>query len=163
MPYPITLVDVAIIAMAAACVQSTVPDVQAAPRKLWRLGLTPLLGIGVSLLILAGAVVSFQHDATWMATALGGAIAGLLRGRQITVATDQMWGTVRMPVVYDSVVAAFCILAIASADGLSGLFKPGTLPRHAHMAAASALFAGFLAGRAWSLMRRAMRLPHTEL
>jgi len=30
------------------------------------------------------------------------------------------------------------------------------------MAAASALFAGFLAGRAWSLMRRAMRSLHTE-
>jgi len=98
-----------------------------------------------------------------MATALAGAVVGLLRGRQITVQTDQVWGTVRMPVLYDTVVAAFCIFAIASADGLSGLFKPGTLPRHAHMAAASALFAGYLAGRAWSLMRRAMRSPHTEI
>jgi hypothetical protein len=163
MQYPITLVDIAGIIMAAVCVKSTVPDVLAAPRKLWRLGLPPLLGIGVSLLILAGAVVSFEHDATWMATALAGAIAGLLRGRQIVVETDQVWGTVRMPVVHDTAVAAFCIFAIASVDGLSGLFKPGTLPRHAHMAAASALFAGYLAGRAWSLIRRAMRLPHTEL
>jgi hypothetical protein len=163
MQYPITLVDVAGIIMAAVCVKTTVPDVQAAPRKLWRLGLTPLLGIGVSLLILASAVVSFEHDATWMATALAGAIVGLLRGRQIVVETDQVWGTVRMPVVYDTVVAAFCILAIASVDGLSGLFEPGTFPRHAHMAAASALFAGYLAGRAWSLIRRAVRLPHTEL
>ena len=163
MQYPITLVDVAGIVMAAACVKSTVADAQATPRKLWLLGLPPLLGIGVSLLILAGAVVSFEHDATWMATALGGAIAGVLRGRQIAVETDQVWGTVRTPVLYDTVVAAFCILAIASVDGLSGLFKPGTLPRHAHMAAASALFAGYLAGRAWSLIRRAVRLPHTEL
>jgi hypothetical protein len=163
MQYPITLVDVAGIIMAAVCVKTTVPDVQAAPRKLWRLGLPPLLGIGVSLLILAGAVVTFEHDATWMATALAGAVVGLLRGRRIVVETDQVWGTVRMPVVYDTVVAAFCILAIASVDGLSGLFTPGTLPRHAHMAAASALFAGYLAGRAWSLMRRAVQLPHTEL
>ena len=163
MPYPITLVDVAGIVMAAACVKSTVPDVQETPRKLWRLGLPPLLGIGVSLLILAGAVVSFEHDATWMATTLGGAIAGLLRGRQIAIETDQVWGTVRMPAVYDTIIAALCIFAIASVDGLSGLFKAGTLPRHAHMAAASALFAGYLAGRAWSLVRRAVRLPHTEL
>jgi hypothetical protein len=163
MQYPITLVDVAGIIMAAVCVRTTVPDVQAAPRKLWRLGLPPLLGIGVSLLILAGAVVTFEHDATWMATALAGAVVGLLRGRRIVVETDQVWGTVRMPVVYDTVVAAFCILAIASVDGLSGLFTPGTFPRHAHMAAASALFAGYLAGRAWSLMRRAVQLPHTEL
>ena len=163
MQYPITLVDIAGIIMAAVCVRSTLADLQAAPRKMWRLGLAPLLGIGVSLLILAGAVVSFEHDATWMATALAGAVVGLLRGRQITVQTDQVWGTVRMPVLYDTVVAAFCIFAIASADGLSGLFKPGTLPRHAHMAAASALFAGYLAGRAWSLMRRAVRSPHTEI
>jgi hypothetical protein len=162
MQYPITLVDVAGIVMAAACVKSTVPDIQAAPRKLWRLGLPPLLGIGVSLLILASTVVSLEHDATWMATALAGAIAGALRGRQIAVETDQVWGTVRTPVVYDTAIAAFCILAIASVDGLSGLFKAGTFPRHAHMAAASALFAGFLAGRAWSLMRRAMRSLHTE-
>ena len=118
--------------MAAACVQSTVPDVQAAPRKLWRHGVPPLLGIGVSLLILAGAVVGFEHDATWMATTLCGAIVGLLRGRQIAVQTDQMWGTVRLPAVYDTMIAAFCIFAIASMDGLSGLFKPGTVPRHAH-------------------------------
>jgi hypothetical protein len=163
MQYPITLVDIAGIVMAAACVKSTVPDVQAAPRKLWRLGLPPLLGIGVSLLILAGAVVSFEHDATWMATMLVGAIVGLLRGRRIAIETDQVWGTVRMPAVYDTVIAALCIFAIASVDGFSGLFKPGTLPRHAHMAAASALFSGYLAGRAWSLMRRAVRLPHTEL
>ena len=108
-------------------------------------------------------LVTFEHDATWMATALAGAIVGLLRGRRIAVETDQVWGTVRMPAVYDTVIAAFCIFAIASADGLSGLFEPGTLPRHAHMAAASALFAGYLAGRAWSLMRRAVRSPHTEL
>jgi hypothetical protein len=68
-----------------------------------------------------------------------------------------------MPAVYDTAVAAFCILVIASAAGLSGLFTPGTLPRHAHMAAASALFAGYFAGRTWSLMRRAVRLTHTEL
>ena len=163
MHYPITLVDVAVILMAAACFRSTVADVQATTRKLWRLSLPPLLGIAASLLMLASAVVSFEHDATWVATALVGAVGGVLRGRQIAVETDQMWGTVRMPVVYDTVIAAFCILAIASVDVLSGVFKPGVFPRHAYMAAASALFAGYLAGRAWSLMRRAMRLPHTEL
>lgn len=163
MPYPINLVDVAGVIMAAACVQSTVPDVRAAPRKLWRLGLPPLLGIGVSLQILAGAVVSFEHDATWTVTALAGAIGGLLRGRQIAVETDQVWGTVRTSVAYDGAIAALCVLAIAVAAGLSGLFKPGALPRHAHMAAASALFAGYLGGRAWSLMRRAVRAPHTDL
>jgi hypothetical protein len=66
-------------------------------------------------------------------------------------------------VLYDTVIAAFCIFAIASVDALSGLFSPGNFPRHAHLAAASAFFAGYLAGRAWSLMRRAVRSLHTEL
>lgn len=163
MPYPIALVDIALIAVAAACVQSTLSDLNGTPRKLWRLGLPPLLGVAVALLILAGAVVSFQHDATWMATTLIGGVAGIWRGRRIAVQTDQVWGTVRVPVVHDALIAALFILVIAIADGLSGLFPRGALPRHAHMAAASALFAGYLSGRAWSLVRRAMGAPHTDL
>ena len=163
MAYPINLVDIAGIAIAVACVKSSLPDVRGMPRKLWRLGLPPLLGIFVSMLILAGAVVSFDHDATWMATALCGSFAGWLRGRHLFVETDQIWGVVRTRPAFDTVVVAVCILAIVSLDGLAGLFKPGTLPRHAEMAATSALCAGYLTGRAWSLVRRAMRSPHVEL
>jgi hypothetical protein len=163
MQYPINLVDIAGIAMAAACAYSTLPDPQGRPRKLWRLGLPPLLGIGVSLLILAGAVVSFQHDATWMATALFGTFLGWLRGRFVAVETDQVWGTVRIPPHYDTAIAAVLIFIIALLDGISGVFTPGTLPKHAHMAAGTALCAGYLAGRAWTLARRAMRSPHVEL
>lgn len=163
MNYSVNLVDIIGIVIAAACLRSTWADMQGAPQKVWRLGLTPLLGNVVSLVILAGAVASFQHDATWVATAGIGALAGMVRGRQITVQTDQMWGTARTSVAYDAVIAAFCILVIATADGISGVFKPGTLPRHADMAAASALFSGFLGGRAWLLMRRAVNSPHTDL
>ena len=163
MTYPINLVDIAGIVMAAGCAYSTLPDAQGKPRKLWRLGLPPLLGIGVSLLILAGAVVSFEHDATWMATTLCGTFLGWLRGRYVVVETDQVWGTVRMTPHYDTAIAAFLIFVIATLDGISGLFMAGTLPRHAHMAAASALCAGYLAGRAWKLVRRAMRSPHVEI
>ena len=74
-----------------------------------------------------------------------------------------MWGTVRIAPHYDTVIAAFLIFAIALLDGLSEQFKPGTLPRHAHMAAASAMCAGYLAGRAWMLVRRAVRSPHIEI
>jgi hypothetical protein len=51
----------------------------------------------VSLLILAGSVVSFEHDATWMATAVAGAVSGMLRGRQIAVETDQVWARCTRP------------------------------------------------------------------
>ncbi|MCA0304075.1 MAG: hypothetical protein LCH95_16850 [Proteobacteria bacterium] len=163
MSYPINLVDIAAVLMAAGCAHTTLSDLSPRARKLWRIGLPPLLGIGVSLLMLAGAVVSFAHDVTWVATAALGTLAGWLRGHRIAVQTDQIWGTIRTPVSYDAVTAGFCLFAITFADSLSGLLPPGTLPRHAHMAATSGVFAGYLAGRAWSLGKRAVGAPHTDL
>ena len=163
MAYPITLVDIAGVAIAAACVHSTLPDIRRTPCKLWRLGLPPLLGIFASILILARAVVSFEHDAMWIVTALCGSLAGWWRGRHLVVETDQAWGIVRTQPSFDSLIAAGCILAIVLLDGVADLFRPGTLPRHAHFAAASALCAGYLTGRAWSLIRRAVRSPHVEI
>jgi hypothetical protein len=163
MNYPVTLVDIASIAIAVGCLRSTWPDLRGAPRKLYLLGLPPLLGIVVALVILAESVVTFEHDAIWMATALAGGLVGLWRGRQISVQIDQVWGVVRTAPVRDTVIAAAAILAVAVLDGISGLFQPGTMPRHAYFAAASALFAGYLVGRAYSVVWRAMRSPHTEL
>ena len=163
MSYPVNLVDIAAVLMAAGCARTTLHDLSPRARKLWRIGLPPLLGIGVSLVMLAGAVVSFEHDVTWIVAAAVGTLAGWLRGRRIAVQTDQVWGTIRTPVTYDGAVAGFCLFAITFADSLSGLLPAGTLPRHAHMAAASGLFAGFLAGRAWSLGKRAVEAPHSEI
>jgi hypothetical protein len=163
MAYSITLVDIAGAVIAVACVQSTLTDVRGAPCKLWRLGLPPLLGSFASILILARAVVSFEHDAIWMVTALCGVLVGWWRGRQIVIETDQIWGVVRTRRVVDSLVAALLILLIVLVDGIKELFPTGTLPRHAQFAAGSALCAGYLAGRAWSLIGRAVRAPHVEL
>jgi hypothetical protein len=162
MSYSITLVDVAGVAIAVACVQSTWPDVRATPCKLWRLGLAPLLGSFASILILARAVVSFEHDAMWIVTALCGGLAGLWRGRQIAVETDQVWGVVRLRPTVDSLVAALAIVVIVVLDGVKELLGPG-MPRHAYFASISALCAGYLAGRAWSIIRRAIRAPHVEI
>ena len=163
MNYPVTLVDIVSIAIAATCLRGTWPDLRGERRKLYLLGLPPLLGVVVSIVILAEAVVTFEHDAIWIATALAGSLAGWWRGRQVVVQIDQVWGVVRTAPARDTVIAAAAILAVAVLDGISGLFQSGTLPRHAYFAAASALFAGYLAGRAFSLVRRAMRSPHTEL
>jgi hypothetical protein len=163
MSYPINLVDVAAVLMAAVCARTTLPDLSPRARKLWRIGLPPLLGIGVSLILLAGAVVSIEHDIAWMGAAAVGSLTGWLRGRRIPVQTDQVWGTIRTPVTHDAVIAGVCLFAISFAAGLSGLLDANTLPRHASMAAGSGLFAGFLAGRAWSLGKRAVEAPHTDL
>lgn len=162
MPYPVTLIDLIAILFAAECVRTALPDLSARPRRLWRIGHSPLFALMASLIVLAGAVVTPQHDIAWLGTSLCGTLIGLLRGRRIAVDTDQIWGTVRVEVQYDAIAASVCVFAITLADGLSGLL-PDQLPRHAHMAAASGLFAGYLAGRAWSLARRAVDAPHTEL
>ena len=54
-------------------------------------------------------------------------------------------------------------LAAALIDAVSGFLPEGTLPRQAHIAAASALFAGYLSGRAWTIGTRAARSPHVDL
>ena len=128
MSYPVNLVDIAGVALAAACLRSTWPDVKGEPRKLYLLGLPPLLGIVVSIVILAGAVVSIEHDATWIATALVGGLAGWWRGRRIKVQIDQVWGIVRTGPAIDTAVSAAFIVVIAVLDGSAGLFEPGTLP-----------------------------------
>lgn len=114
-------------------------------------------------MILAGAATSVQRDAIWLATAAIGGALGLLRGVRIPVETDQVWGLVRTPARYDSSVASLSILAVAVVEGLSGLLSLPPLLRHSNMAALAALFAGYLAGRAWMLGRRAIETPHTEL
>src|SRR5260221_9476398 len=75
MNYPVTLVDIVSIAIAAACLRGTWPDLRGERRKLYLLGLPPLLGVVVSIVILAEAVVTFEHDAIWIATALAARLA----------------------------------------------------------------------------------------
>ena len=163
MTYPVNLVDIATGAIAAGCVRAVMVDLSPRPRKLWRIGLPPLLAIAVSLLLLAGDVVGLENDLAWLGAAGAGAAIGWLRGRGIAVQTDQRWGKLALPVTHDGLVAAFALFAIALTDGLSGLLPAGMLPRPAYLAATSGLFAGFLVGRAWSLAKRAVEAPHTEL
>jgi hypothetical protein len=108
-------------------------------------------------------VTSFAHDATWAATALVGAVAGMVRGRSIGVQTDQVWGVVRPQPALDGAVIAVGVVAAALVDAVAGFLPQGTLPRQAHVAAASSLFAGYLAGRARSMGTRAARSPHVDL
>ena len=78
-PAILKLVDIAGIAIAVGCLASALPDARREPRKLWRLGIPPLLGIVVATLILAGAAVSLAHDMTWIGTTFLGTFTGWLR------------------------------------------------------------------------------------
>lgn len=163
MTYPLSLVNIVTVLASCACLWSIVPEAQGKPQKLWRLGAPAFLATVVALVLLAGAVTSFAHDATWTATALLGTVAGMIRGRSVGVQTDQMWGVVRPQPALDGAVTAVGVLAAALIDAISGFFPEGTLPRQAHVAAASALFAGYLSGRAWTIGTRAARSPHVDL
>jgi hypothetical protein len=87
----------------------------------------------------------------------------VIRGRSIGVQTDQVWGVVRPQPALDGAVIAVGVVAVALVDAVAGFLPQGTLPRQAHVAAASSLFAGYLAGRAWSMGTRAPRSPHVDL
>lgn len=163
MTYPLSLVNIVTVLAGSACLWSIVPEAQGKPQKLWRLGAPAFLAVAVALVLLAGAVTSFTHDATWTASALAGTVAGMIRGRSVGVQTDQMWGVVRPQPTLDGAVTAVGVLAAALIDAVSGFLPEGTLPRQAHIAAASALFAGYLSGRAWTIGTRAARSPHVDL
>lgn len=163
MTYPLSLVNILTVVAASACLWSVVPEAQGKPQKLWRLAVPPFLATLVALVLLAGAVTTFAHDATWVGTAVVGAIVGAIRGRSLGVQTDQMWGVVRPQPAVDGALVAVGVLAAALLDAVSGFLPQGTLPRQAHIAAASALFAGYLSARAWTLGMRAARSPHVDL
>jgi hypothetical protein len=163
MTYPLSLVNVVTVLAACGCLWSVVAEAKGKPQKLWRLAVPPFLAMLVALVLLAGAVTSFAHDATWTATAVIGTVAGLIRGRSVGVQTDQMWGVVRPQPVLDGAIAAVGVLAAALIDAVSGFLPQGALPRQAHIAAAGAMFAGYLAGRAWTIGSRAARSPHVDL
>ena len=143
-------VDAAAIAVAGGCVAFSLRDLAPRPRKLWRQAVPPVLGFFASVLSMASSLDNLGLDLWWMSALATGWWIGLLRGRAIPVETDQVWGTVRIPGTIDVVAAASCILLGAAVDG-----PPLSL--------AAALGAGFLAGRAWSLIGRAVQTTHTEL
>lgn len=163
MTYPLSLVNILTVIAAATCLWAAVPEARGKPQKLWRLAMPPFLATLVALVLLAGAVTSFQHDATWAATAVVGTIGGMVRGRAIGVQTDQVWGVVRPQPALDGAVIAVGVVAAAMVDAVAGFLPPGTLPRQAHIAAASSFFAGYLAGRAWTMGTRAARSSHVDL
>lgn len=163
MTYPLSLVNILTAVAACACLWSVVPEAKGKPQKLWRLAVPAFLATLVALVLLAGAVTSFAHDATWAAAALIGIVGGAVRGRSVGVQTDQMWGVVRPQPVMDGAVVAVGVVAAALIDAIAGFLPQGSLPRQAHIAAASSLFAGYLAGRAWTMASRAVRSPHVDL
>ena len=151
------------LAIAAACVWGALPEVRSKPVKLWRLGVPPMLGAVVAVILLAGTPTNHVLEGIWAAAALLGGLAGAAIGSRVRSETDQMWGLVRLRPTYLGVAAATCILAMAMIDSITTLLGYPPAPADRDPAIGGALFAGFLVGRAWTFANKAIRAPHVEL
>jgi hypothetical protein len=151
------------IGIAAACVWGTLPEVRNRPVMLWKLGVPPLLGAVVAIILLAGTPSNHVLEATWAAAAVIGGLVGAVMGNRVRTETDQMWGLVRLQPTYLGVAAAACIFAVTMIDSLTTLLGYPPAPTNRDPAIGGALFAGFLVGRVWTVAAKAIRSSHVEL
>jgi hypothetical protein len=85
-----------------------------------------------------------------------------MRGWAIALEVDQRHDLVRQHRATDGPLAAIGLVLLALADfASSALQEPLIDPQH--IAAAAALLAGYLGGRALAIAVRTARLPHVEL
>ena len=149
--------------IAAACVWATFPETRNRPVMLWKLGIAPLLGAVVAIVLLAGTPSNRLLEAAWVGAAIVGGALGVVIGNRVRIETDQMWGLVRLQPTYTGVAAAVCILAVTMVDSLTTLLGFPPAPARYDPAIGGALFAGFLGGRAWRIAAKAIRSSHVEL
>jgi hypothetical protein len=149
--------------IAAGCVWATFPEMSNRPVMLWKLGVAPLLGAVVAIILLAGTPSNHLLEAAWVGAVIAGAALGALMGNRTRTETDQMWGLVRLQPTYAGVAAAVGILAVTIVDSVTTLLGYPPAPARYDPAIGGALLAGFLVGRVWRIAARAIRSPHVEL
>lgn len=160
---PLSLANVLTMLCALLCLWTTSPQASGGVWRLWRLATPAAFATVVSLMLLSSVfVATWQHDAEWLLALLLGGLAGRTRGWTMPVEIDQMWGLVRLPRVKDALLAAFGIVAMAALDFLSAALD-AVLIEPQHIAAGSALFAGFICCRALTIIVRSTRAPHVGL
>jgi hypothetical protein len=149
--------------IAAACVWTVLPEARNRPVMLWKLGIAPLLGAVVAVILLAGTPSDHLLEAAWVGAAIAGGALGAIMGNRTRIETDQMWGLVRLRPAYTGIAAAVCILAVTMLDSLTTLLGYPPAPARYDPAIGGSLFAGFLVGRVWRMAAKAIRSPHVEL
>jgi hypothetical protein len=160
---PLSLSNVLTTLCALLCLWTTSPQASGGVWRLWRLATPAAFAAVVSLMLLSGVfVATWQHDAEWLVALLLGGLAGRTRGWTLPVEIDQMWGLVRLPRSKDALIAAFGIVAMAALDFASAALEEMLLEPQ-HIAAGSALFAGFIGCRALAIIVRSTRAPHVGL
>lgn len=155
--------DLAAVLLAGGATGCALGDLDRAPRRLWRLGVPPLLALPASLLTHANALDNVSLHLSWLSLAAVGWTLGAPRGRCIAVETDQVWGTVRTARSGDAAAAAALLLVVAALDALASWLSPGVAAALPALRLGGAVAAGYLGGRAWTLVLGAARTSHTAL
>ena len=160
---PLSLANMLTVLMAIACLWTMAPQSRGGVIRLWRLAMPGGYAAVVALMLLSGVVeVTLIHDAEWLLAMMLGGLVGRTRGWTLAVDIDQTFGLVRLPRTVDGVVAALGVLAMALVDfAMSAVEEPLVAP--VHVAAGSALFAGYLGFRAVAIIVRSNRAPHVGL
>jgi hypothetical protein len=130
---------------------------------LWKLGIAPMFGAVVAIVLLAGTPSNRLLEAAWVGAAVAGGALGAIMGNRARTETDQMWGLVRLQPTYVGVAAAVCILVVTMVDSVTTLLGYPPAPARYDPAIGGALFAGFLVGRVWTMAAKAIRSSHVEL
>jgi hypothetical protein len=160
---PLSLSNVLTVMCALICLWTASPQASGGVWRLWRLATPGAFAAVMSLMLLAGVFeATWQHDAEWLLALLLGSLAGRTRGWTMHVEIDQRWGLVRLPRSVDGLLAALGVVAMSALDFLSSALE-AVLIEPQHIAAGSALFAGFLACRALAIIVRSSRAPHVGL
>jgi hypothetical protein len=160
---PLSLSNVLTMLCALLCLWTTSPQAGGGVWRLWRLATPGAFAAVVSLMLLSGVFeATWRHDAEWLLALVLGGLAGRTRGWTLPVEIDQMWGLVRLPRAKDVLIAACGIVAMAVLDFSSAALDMMLLEPQ-HIAAGSALFAGFICCRALAIIVRSTRAPHVRL
>jgi hypothetical protein len=160
---PLSLSNVLTVTLALLCLWTSGFQSSGNIMKLWRLAVPPGLASAVALILLAAVFnPTLAHDSEWLVAVLLGAAVGRSRGWMMRVEADRRTGLVKLPRTYDGLLVAFALLVVSMTD-FAGAAREVPIISPAHVAAAAALCAGYLAFRSVAVVIRAMRLPPVEI
>lgn len=160
---PLSLSNLLTVIIAIMCLSTIASQSRGEVVKLWRLAVPACLAVAQALVLLASVIdATFIHDAEWVLAAIVGAVAGRMRGWTMFLQVDQARDVFRARRSYDGQIAAVGLVLLAFLDFVSAALED-PLVDEAHIAAGSALCAGYLTYRAIAVAVRAVRLHHVEL
>lgn len=160
---PLSLSNLITVVLAVTCLSTILPQARGNVVKIWRLAVPACLALVVAFVLLASVFdADFASDAEWLAALLVGGVAGRMRGWAMPIEVDQSSSLMRQRRSADGTLAATGLVLVALFDFTTAALREAWIDSE-HVAAAAALFAGFLAGRALAMAVRASRLPHHEL